>query len=74
MILRLGCFPIFWSEDLISASTRVYSFSTNDLRMFAITPLIRYGDFEGGVRGNAFVSGGYVPAKAAGSTFNGVVR
>merc|ERR1712224_794371 len=33
----------------------------------------KYGDFEGGVRGNAFVSGGYVPESARGSTFNGVV-
>ena len=42
--------------------------------MHTIAPPFRYGDFEGGIRGNAFVTGGYVPKSAVGSRFNGLVR
>jgi len=33
----------------------------------------KYSDWEGGIRGTAFVTGGHVPKSARGSTFNGVV-
>ena len=33
----------------------------------------KYSDWEGGIRSNAFVSGGYIPADARGTTFSGVV-
>eukprot|EP00933_Yihiella_yeosuensis_P046980 TRINITY_DN425_c0_g1_i4.p1 TRINITY_DN425_c0_g1~~TRINITY_DN425_c0_g1_i4.p1 ORF type:complete len:543 (+),score=97.31 TRINITY_DN425_c0_g1_i4:52-1629(+) len=33
----------------------------------------KYGDWEGGVRTNTFVSGGFVPKENRGSVFNGVI-
>jgi len=33
----------------------------------------KYSDWEGGVRTNAFVSGGYVPAERRGKTFEGII-
>jgi len=33
----------------------------------------KYSDFEGGVRSNAFLSGGFIPKEKRGSTFSGVI-